>query len=132
MQDSVNQRFRKLVKRKTFGNVKLFATEVGISPNTAASIASGQSESIRSSTLEMIAKKYPDVNLHWLITGQGEMTRNEGNMQINALEKSNSNTFSSSQSVGSSEVLDLRIKNFELEKENWELKKKIEELEKKK
>lgn len=53
-------------------SVSKFSTEIGISKSTIHKILTSNT-SIQSNNLQKLAEKFPDINLHWLITGRGQM-----------------------------------------------------------
>lgn len=137
MQQTVNQRFKKLAEVYTYGNISRFAQEIEAPVATITSIVNGQSKSITDKTLRLIAETFPEIDLNWLITGNGDMYRQnitfEGNRRIgsrntNAFQESHGNYVGSDYQL-KEDNLKLRERILELERENWELKKRLEQSE---
>ena len=55
-------------------SIYAFSQKIGISDGTIRKILS-ENTTIRSDNLVKISQNFPDINLHWLLTGQGEMLR---------------------------------------------------------
>ena len=76
MEDTENQNVKnRLIKFIMFKNISInkFETEVGFSQGYIKNI----SKSIQPDKMEKIAKVYPELNLGWLMTGEGEMLRGQ-------------------------------------------------------
>lgn len=50
-----------------------FANSIGLSQPTLYRYINGDGESVSSKQLYAISQKYPQINIHWLVTGQGNM-----------------------------------------------------------
>lgn len=45
-----------------------------------------KNDNIGSDNIEIIVSKYPNINLSWLVTGNGEMLRDDGNNNLKNIE----------------------------------------------
>lgn len=73
MQQSVNERVKFLVDNLCEGNVSRFAKEIGVSHTSINTLMPGDRGSKPGfETIAKISTRYPEVNIDWLITGQGE------------------------------------------------------------
>lgn len=70
MENSVKQRIKTYLKAKRFSG-KYFCEAIGVS----SGYISGMRKSIQPDKLNSIAIKFPDLNIEWLLTGEGEMLR---------------------------------------------------------
>ena len=66
----VKERLKSYIKLKGISN-RMFCRTIGVSETYVNSMRS----SIQPDKLEIITKKYPDLNPEWLLTGNGEMLR---------------------------------------------------------
>lgn len=65
-------------------SMRAFERECGMAPNYICSA----NKTINSAAVELIAARYPDLNLNWLFTGKGGMLNSEGVLsRLEALEK---------------------------------------------
>ena len=79
---------------------------------------------ISSDSLEKIYYVYPEINLHWLLTGRGEMLRKEGLVQ--QAQGNVSSTITQHQTIHApEEYQELKEENKRLAQENSQLKDKI-------
>lgn len=65
-----------LIVRKYFSNQSAFADKVGLSKQTVSGLVNGRT----SPTFELLEKLHsyvPNLNIHWLVTGQGLMLLKE-------------------------------------------------------
>ena len=69
---TTKKRLKEFVSKKGYGQNK-FEEYIGIANGYLAS----KSQSITSDTIEKVLAKFPELNLYWLITGQGEMLKSE-------------------------------------------------------
>ncbi len=56
-------------------NPTIFARELDLNPETVRKICNGKTKDPQISFIVKIKNKYPDINLDWLITGEGEMLK---------------------------------------------------------
>ncbi len=83
MENTVKERLIKYLKYKCIGQVK-FAETVGLSRGFVSNIVN----SIQPNTLLKITKCYPDLNKGWLLTGEGEMLKeNSENFSSNSIQE---------------------------------------------
>lgn len=68
----VKERLKKFVKYKNLTNQK-FELEAGLSNGYIANMRKG----VGDRALEQISNKFPDLNIGWLLTGEGEMLKSE-------------------------------------------------------
>lgn len=69
---SVQERLMQFLAYKRISKLA-FANSIGRSPSYVTNIVN----SVGSSSLKVIEEKYPDLNSHWLLTGEGEMIKKE-------------------------------------------------------
>jgi len=74
MENSINQRVRQLLKNKKI-SVSSIADELNVAQTTLNSQINNENY-LKASTLLAIVRKFPDVSLEWLISGEGEMFKN--------------------------------------------------------
>jgi transcriptional regulator with XRE-family HTH domain len=74
----INARILHLIKYLGVSNNK-FASEIGISSSRMSNIATNRNNP-DSELLMLIAKKYTDVNINWILTGVGTMFTNPVNI----------------------------------------------------
>lgn len=70
------ERIKEIVQLKEGGNNSTFTEKVGVRQNTFSQYMNGK----RSLSLDVVVKvamTYPDVNVDWLITGEGEMLKSK-------------------------------------------------------
>ena len=72
MGNIIKERFKEFLKHLKIGQGK-FEANCGIGNGTINNIKDG----ISSPNLEKISNRYPQISLDWLITGKGEMLKNE-------------------------------------------------------
>lgn len=70
---TVKKRLALFLKHLNIGQAK-FAEIVGVSKGFANNVG----DSIRTDNLEKISKSYPELNIAWLLTGEGSMIKGEG------------------------------------------------------
>ena len=68
-----------------------FAESLGLSRSYVNAIRKG----ISNTTLEKILEKYPDLNLNWLLFGEGEMIKNNVNNIVNQHNVNGDNNYNS-------------------------------------
>lgn len=68
-----------------------FAESLGLSRSYVNAIRKG----ISSTTLDKILEKYPDLNRNWLLFGEGEMLKNNGNNIVNQHNVNGDNNYNS-------------------------------------
>lgn len=76
-QTTINQRFTLFLAAKKISQ-KIFADVTGFSSATVSNIASGTTEYPKADFFQAMVRHYPEVNLRWLLTGDGEMYLPEG------------------------------------------------------
>lgn len=97
-----------------------FSQKIGVSEGTVRKILS-QNTTIRSDNLEKISQTFTDIDLHWLITGQGHMFLSE---REHFKQEAPTNDPSALQMIA-----DLARENGQLQAENAELKKELARVE---
>lgn len=88
MYQSINERIEKLIG-VVAKSQKEFAEKTGIKKSTLSAIVGDRKMDPSSSALSLIAKKYTNVDLKWLITGEGEMFIHAPVNNFNGLPDSN-------------------------------------------
>ncbi len=77
------QRLMELLKTKDL-NVSRFARSIGTkTPQAIREILKGNTKSLSFDIQSKIAQKMPDVNIAWLLTGEGEMLKDPRNEDVN-------------------------------------------------
>lgn len=69
----MKNRIRKLINIKANGNLSAFAQKCGVSAQTI--INAVKQDTCSCKTAAAILSTFPDINAHWLITGDGDITR---------------------------------------------------------
>ena len=75
------ERIKEIVQLKEGGNNSTFTEKIGVRQNTFSQYMNGK----RSLSLDVVVKvamTYPDVNVDWLITGEGEMIKSNNKVSI--------------------------------------------------
>lgn len=78
---TVKDRIRDYIKHKGISERK-FSMSIGVSPTYISSMR----KSLQPDKMNRIVEKYPDLNLQWLMTGEGEMLRNSHVDELNVFE----------------------------------------------
>ena len=68
--ESLKDRLHVFLSTKTIKSIRSLETELGLSNGAINSIGNNP----RRSTINKLSKKFPDINIGWLLTGKGEMT----------------------------------------------------------
>lgn len=71
----MNERLKQFIDYKQLNTLK-FSKEINVTEGTIRKIITDNS-GIQSKNLEKIANAFPELNLHWLITGRGPMLLDE-------------------------------------------------------
>ena len=75
------ERIKEIVQLKEGGNNSTFTEKIGVRQNTFSQYMNGK----RSLSLDVVVKvamTYPDVNVDWLITGEGEMLKSNKSVSV--------------------------------------------------
>lgn len=70
---TVNERLKVFAQEKGITQYRL-AKEVGVTPQAISRIFSNRVSSINSDTLALFVERFPELNIRWLLIGDGEMT----------------------------------------------------------
>lgn len=84
-------------------SVALFEKNCGLSNGSVNKMADGT----RTTTLDNISKAYPQLNMNWLKTGEGEMLNSEINQSVEG--NNNTSVAGNSNNVNSSSTIDKAI-----------------------
>jgi len=110
MDISTNQRIIKLITETSSTN-KEFARQIGIKQQNITQWKENSSY-VSPRILCKIIKQFPDINARWLITGEGEMYRND--IDVNDFQEKNNTIMESTNSYKTeNEILKDRIKYLE-------------------
>ena len=71
MEQTINERVKDYIRAKNM-SVNSFSKEIGILQATLNAQVNG-TYGVATSTLCAIAERYPDANMRWFLTGEGEM-----------------------------------------------------------
>jgi transcriptional regulator with XRE-family HTH domain len=112
---SVNERIVKIYESLQINQAE-FARRISVSSQTLNNQVKGKN-GLSITTLELIAKSYPDLNIRWLVSGEGNMWDNKGILIKEVLTKEHTEG-------GIIERIDRRLT--ELEQELKAIKKKLE------
>ena len=113
----MNERLRQIIEYYRI-TPHAFSQKIGVSEGTVRKILS-ENTTIRSDNLEKISQNFTDIDLHWLITGQGDMFLHKRNTDSSeqASEQVPDNALQM--------IADLARENGQLQAENAELKKEL-------
>ena len=92
---NINERIKKIREKFCNNSNKDFAERLGVAPNTASNyIKDGYS--IGLNVVQYIQEKFPEVSVEWLISGSGEMLKQninqQGDRNVNIGDGSNGNS----------------------------------------
>jgi transcriptional regulator with XRE-family HTH domain len=73
MQSTVNQRIELLIKTLEKGKQSAFAKKIDVTPSVVNNIIGGRMNEPSFKVLQKITDAYANVNINWLISGEGEM-----------------------------------------------------------
>lgn len=73
---TVNQRFGDFLHERKI-SISDFAKKTGIISQTVGDIVNGKTKQPKSNFFQAVATHYPEVNLRWLLVGEGEMYLNK-------------------------------------------------------
>jgi transcriptional regulator with XRE-family HTH domain len=133
---SVKERIREFLKSKSISE-RAFCLSIGVSTAYVGNIRM----SIQPDKLDRIAQVYPELNLTWLMTGQGEMVNSAVSIVEQPVKRAILNPMSYEGRMYEREVNDKLIESLNkviatqeglinvYERENQRLREKIEELE---
>ncbi len=77
--------------RKHFGLNQIdFSNSIGMKQGSYSDVERGRNKGLSNSTIENIAKNYKSLNIDWLLTGEGEMLKNE-NLSKDDINSTNNN-----------------------------------------
>lgn len=68
----IAQRIQNIVQDKKL-SIKEFASQIGMSQSNLSNLFAGKVRDLGSEYLTNIIIKFPEVNSHWLLTGEGEL-----------------------------------------------------------
>ncbi len=90
----MKNRIEQLIKDKGLSSVK-FAETIGVQASSISHVVSGRSKP-SFDFMEKIKTKFPELNMNWLISGEGEMYNNGdgGQLDFDAQERHNRTKFS--------------------------------------
>ena len=115
----IKERILQIAKNKSISYEK-FLTGLGL--NYANFKGKQKLTGINSNSIETIISKYPEVNLHWLVVGEGEMFLSSTNITNASIESSEKNS--------KEMFFEVLKENRELNNENRALQKIIDSLKK--
>ena len=113
----MNERLRQIIEYYGI-TPHAFSQKIGVSEGTVRKILS-ENTTIRSDNLEKISQNFTDIDLHWLITGQGDMFLH--NRHTDSSEQASEHTPDKALQM----IADLARENGQLQAENEELKNKL-------
>lgn len=79
--NALQDRLQKIVRKKGFHSVRSFEMYVGL-PNGFV----GKAKQITEERRSQIQKSFPDLNMGWLLTGEGSMLREQPQVQFSAVQ----------------------------------------------
>jgi transcriptional regulator with XRE-family HTH domain len=92
---SIGERFALVLKEKKVTQ-KSFAEKVGVTEQSITKLVKGQTQSPKADLIAQLTVMFPDVNLRWLLIGEGEMLKkgmsiaDETQEALEQLQKENS------------------------------------------
>lgn len=100
MENTINTRISNVINASN-KNVREFAKIAGI-PQTTLNEAATMNKDIRVSLIQKIANAYPEISLDWLISGKGDMYKNNtAGRDNNVVEGDNKGVIGNTGSIGS-------------------------------
>lgn len=73
MDETVNKRISLLIHELTGGRQTMFANKLGVAQSTINSIVGSRQTKPGFDLIDKLKAVYPQVNIEWLVTGEGEM-----------------------------------------------------------
>jgi transcriptional regulator with XRE-family HTH domain len=92
---SIGERFALVLKEKKVTQ-KSFAEKVGVTEQSITKLVKGQTQSPKADLIAQLTVMFPDLNLRWLLIGEGEMLKegmsiaDETQEALEQLQKENS------------------------------------------
>jgi transcriptional regulator with XRE-family HTH domain len=92
---SIGERFALVLKKKKVTQ-KSFAEKVGVTEQSITKLVKGQTQSPKADLIAQLTVMFPDLNLRWLLIGEGEMLKegmsiaDETQEALEQLQKENS------------------------------------------
>jgi transcriptional regulator with XRE-family HTH domain len=71
---SIGERFALVLKEKKVTQ-KSFAEKVGVTEQSITKLVKGQTQSPKADLIAQLTVMFPDLNLRWLLIGEGEMLK---------------------------------------------------------
>jgi transcriptional regulator with XRE-family HTH domain len=71
---TIGERFALVLKKKGVTQ-KSFAEKVGVTEQSISKLIKGQTQSPKADLIAQLTIMFPDVNLRWLLIGEGEMLK---------------------------------------------------------
>ena len=98
---TVIERFQQIISSLNL-SAGTFADQIGVSPGTISHILSGRNKYPSTEVILRIHETFPQINLNWLLTGEGESGLDQVNSEpIESTSKRNENTLFSAEEESS-------------------------------
>lgn len=81
----INERIEELISKLCEGNSSLFSRKIGVTPSVITNITGQRRGKPSFEVIEKISSAFAELNIRWLITGEGDMFR-EATKPISANE----------------------------------------------
>lgn len=108
---TTKERLKEFVSKQGLGQ-NAFEKKVGIAVGYLAS----KSISVTSDTIEKVVDNFPDLNLDWLITGEGDMLKNSGAMAGSNQGDGNKIEYKNGGNVGVGNTVNVTLPEFGTQK----------------
>ena len=69
----INDRIEELIRKLCNGNSSLFSRKIGVTPSVITNITGQRKGKPSFEVIEKIASAFAEINVRWLITGEGDM-----------------------------------------------------------
>lgn len=68
-------RIKQIMENLHFSSDRKFAEAIGVSPQNFYDLKSGKTKKVSQSVISKIIETYPQFNIHWVMSGEGDMLK---------------------------------------------------------
>lgn len=68
-------RIKQIMENLHFSSDRKFAEAIGVSPQNFYDLKSGKTKKVSQSVISKIIETYPQFNVHWVMSGEGDMLK---------------------------------------------------------